>query len=200
MGKGYKKRIGGDYMKKRLEAIKEVLEKTKKEQQFKYDEDNRLIINMEIQNDDNILDEFSRTDYPIISTQVAEYIEKVTTALKPIEKFTLRIHGDCIDDNEKMIYSKAIKNYYMDKYLVDNRKLKKDKKVSLILGINGVFILVLVIILEYLENSVLWMRVFDIVAWVFIWEAVDIIAFKCKELKINQLKYLNLIDMKIEFI
>lgn len=187
-------------MKKRLEAIKEVLEKTKKEQQFKYDEDNRLIINMEIQNDDNILDEFSRTDYPIISTQVAEYIEKVTTALKPIEKFTLRIHGDCIDDNEKMIYSKAIKNYYMDKYLVDNRKLKKDKKVSLILGINGVFILVLVIILEYLEKSVLWMRVFDIVAWVFIWEAVDIIAFKCKELKINQLKYLNLIDMKIEFI
>lgn len=119
-------------MKKRLEAIKEVLEKTKKEQQFKYDEDNRLIINMEIQNDDNVLDEFSRTDYPIISTQVAEYIEKVTTALKPIEKFTLRIHGDCIDDNEKMIYSKAIKNYYMDKYLVDNRKLKKDKKISLI--------------------------------------------------------------------
>ena len=187
-------------MKKRLEAIKEVLEKTKKEQQFKYDEDNRLIINMEIQNADNILDEFSRTDYPIISTQIAEYIEKVTTALKPIEKFTLRIHSDCIDDNEKMIYSKAIKNYYTDKYLVDNRKLKKDKKVSLILGINGVLILILVIILEYLENSVLWMRVFDIVAWVFIWEAVAIIAFKCKELKINQLKYLNLIDMKIEFI
>ena len=52
----------------------------------------------------------------------------------------------------------------------------------------------------FFKNSVLWMRVFDIVAWVFIWEAVDIIAFKCKELKINQLKYLNLIDMKIEFI
>lgn len=187
-------------MKKRLKTIKETIEKNKKEHQFQYDEDNRLIINMEIQNDDNFLDEFSRTDYPIISTQIAEYIEKVTTALKPTEKYTLRIHSDCIDENEKMIYTKAIKNYYMDKYIVDNRKLKNNRKISAFLGLIVILILIFVIILEYQENSVLWMRVFDIVAWVFIWEAVDIMAFKCKELRINQLKYLNLIDMNIEYI
>lgn len=76
----------------------------------------------------------------------------------------------------------------MDKYIVDNRKLKNDKKISFFLGLIGLLILIFVIILEYQENSVLWMRVFDIVAWVFIWEAVDIMAFKCKELRINQLK------------
>lgn len=187
-------------MRKRLKIIKEAIEKNKKEHQFQYDEEKRLIINMEIQNDDNFLDEFSKTDYPIINTQIAEYIEKVTTALKPTEKYTLRIHSDCIDENEKTIYTKAIKNYYMDKYVVDNRKLKNNKKLSLVLEVIGILVLILVIVLEYRENSILWMRVFDIVAWVFIWEAVDIIAFKCKELRINQLKYLNLIDMNIEYV
>lgn len=187
-------------MKKRLKTIKDAIESTKKEHQFQYDEDNRLIINMEIQNDDNFLDDFSRSDYPIISTQIAEYIEKVIIAIKPTEKFTLRIHSDCIDEDEKIIYTKAIKNFYIDKYIVDNRKLKNNRKLSLFLGIIGILILIFTIILEYKDNSILWVRVFDIIAWVFIWEAVDIMAFKCKELHFEQLRYLNLIDMKIEFI
>lgn len=187
-------------MKKRLKNIKDEIENIKKEHQFQYDEDNRLIINMEIQNDDNFLDDFSQSDYPIISTQIAEYIEKVIVAIKPTEKFTLRIHSDSIDENEKIIYTKAIKNFYIDKYIVDNRKLKNHRKLSFILGTIGILILLFTIILEYKYNSILWMRVFDIVAWVFIWETVDIMAFKCKELRINQLKYLNLIDMNIEYV
>lgn len=186
-------------MKNRLSLIKKMIKKSKKEHQFDYDEENRMIIDMEINQDDNFLDEFSQNDYPIVSTQIADYIEKVITAIKPSEKFTLRIHSDCIDENKKRIYSKAIKNYYISKYIVEDRKLKNDKKLSFILGAFGIAVLALVIILEYSGNSVLWMRVFDIVAWVFIWEAVDIFAFKCKELKFNQLRYLNLIDMKIKF-
>lgn len=186
-------------MKKRLALIKETMKKSKKEQQFDYDEENRMIINMEIKNVDKFLDEFSQHDYPIISTQIVDYIENVITAIKPSEKFTLRIYSDCIDENKKNIYSQAIKNYYISKYIVENRKIKSNKKLSFILGTIGICVLILVILLEYKGNSVLWMRVFDIVSWVFIWEAVDIIAFKCKESRDNQLRYLNLIDMKIEF-
>ena len=65
-------------MKKRLKTIKDVIEKAKKENYFNYDVENRMIINMEIKNDDNFLDEFSRSNYPIINTQIADYIEKVT--------------------------------------------------------------------------------------------------------------------------
>lgn len=187
-------------MKKRLKTIKDVIEKAKKENYFNYDVENRMIINMEIKNDDNFLDEFSKSNYPIINTQIADYIEKVTTAIKPTQQFTLRIHGDCIDENEKIIYTKAIRNYYIDKYVVDNRKLNNNRKISLFLGAIGILVLIFVIVLEYMENSILWMRVFDIVAWVLIWETVDIILFKCKELRMSQIKYLNLIDMNIEYI
>ena len=57
----------------------------------------------------------------------------------------------------------------------------------------------LVIFLEYNQKSEFWMRIFDIVSWVFIWEVVDILFFKCNELKIEKLKTLNFIDMKIEY-
>ena len=43
------------------------------------------------------------------------------------------------------------------------------------------------------------MRIFDIISWVFIWEAVDILFFKCNELKIEKLRTLNFIDMIIEY-
>ncbi len=186
-------------MKERQQLTKKSVDQFNKEHYFKYDEENRLIISMELKNDDIFFDELSQKDCPVISTQIADYIDKVTIAITPSEKFTLRIYSDSIDENEREIYTKAIKNYYMDKYIVDNRRLNIYRKMSFVFGMIGILVLTLVIILEYMENSVVWMRVFDIVAWVFIWESVDIIAFKCKELRFNQLRYLNFIDMKIEF-
>ena len=155
---------------------------------------------MEIQDDENFLDEFSKIEYPVISTSIAEYIEKVITSAKATEKLKLNVYSNCIDENEKVIYSNAIKNYYTDKYIYDNRKLSENKKMAFIFGVIGILVLLLVIILEYLGKSVFWMRVFDIVAWVFIWETVDILVFKCNELRLNQLRCINLIDMKIEYI
>ena len=158
-----------------------------------------MIINLEIKNDDEFLDKFSKKDYPLVNNDIANYIEKIITSLKFTEKFTLNIHSDCIDENEKIIYDKAIKNFYADKFIYENRKLKKQIKLALILGLIGIAILLLAIFLEYSENSILWMRVFDIVAWVFIWESVDILAFKCSNIRHMQIRYLNLIDKVINY-
>lgn len=187
------------FMNGRIEQIKKTILNSKKENKFKYDEKNRMIINLEIKNDDEFLDKFSKKDYPLVNNDIANYIEKIITSLKFTEKFTLNIHSDCIDENEKIIYDKAIKNFYADKFIYENRKLKKQIKLALILGLIGIAILLLAIFLEYSENSILWMRVFDIVAWVFIWESVDILAFKCSNIRHRQIRYLNLIDMVINY-
>lgn len=186
-------------MNGRIEQIKKTILNSKKENKFKYDEKNRMIINLEIKNDDEFLDKFSKKDYPLVNNDIANYIEKIIKSLKFTEKFTLNIHSDCIDENEKIIYDKAIKNFYADKFIYENRKLKKQIKLALILGLIGIAILLLAILLEYSENSILWMRVFDIVAWVFIWESVDILAFKCSNIRHRQIRYLNLIDMVINY-
>ena len=187
------------FMNGRIEQIKKTILNSKKENKFKYDEKNRMIINLEIKNDDEFLDKFSKKDYPLVNNDIANYIEKIIKSLKFTEKFTLNIHSDCIDENEKIIYDKAIKNFYADKFIYENRKLKKQIKLALILGLIGIAILLLAILLEYSENSILWMRVFDIVAWVFIWESVDILAFKCSNIRHRQIRYLNLIDMVINY-
>ena len=187
------------FMNGRIEQIKKTILNSKKENKFKYDEKNRMIINLEIKNDDEFLDKISKNDYPLVNNDIANYIEKIITSLKFTEKFTLNIHSDCIDENEKIIYDKAIKNFYADKFIYENRKLKKQIKLALILGLIGIAILLLAIFLEYSENSILWMRVFDIVAWVFIWESVDILAFKCSNIRHRQIRYLNLIDMVINY-
>ena len=49
-----------------------------------------------------------------------------------------------------------------------------------------------------IENHI-WAEVIDIAAWVFLWEAVDIGAFRNHELRANRLRYLSLIEMKIVY-
>lgn len=186
-------------MEDKLNELKSIIESHESDYLIERGYENRIIINMNIDNDDDFLDKFSKSDYPIVNSDIYEYINKYTSSFKPNEKYILRIHSNCIDDVEKDIYSKAIKNYYIAKYLNNNVNLKRNRIISLILGIIGGLILGLVIFLEYNQKSEFWMRIFDIVSWVFIWEAVDILFFKCNELKIEKLRTLNFIDMKIEY-
>ena len=50
------------FMNGRIEQIKKTILNSKKENKFKYDEKNRMIINLEIKNDDEFLDKFSKKD------------------------------------------------------------------------------------------------------------------------------------------
>ena len=43
-------------------------------------------------------------------------------------------------------------------------------------------------------------EVVDIVAWVFLWEAVDIKCFRMREMSLKRKRYAAFIDMKIDFI
>ena len=43
------------------------------------------------------------------------------------------------------------------------------------------------------------MELTDIVAWVFVWEAVDVLVFGSHELRTQKLRCLSFMDMKIEF-
>jgi len=45
----------------------------------------------------------------------------------------------------------------------------------------------------------MWAEVIDIIAWVFLWEAVDISIFKNRSLRIRQVRYLSYIEMKVVY-
>lgn len=169
-------------------------------QRYQRDNENRIVINMMVKDDTNFLSVFSQSDTPVISTEVAEFIENSTNSILPKEQLTLRIHSDCIDDTEKELYKEGIKEYYSEKSIVNSRELKRNNIISFLLTLAGVLVLAVQLLFEYRLSSLIWSEVIDIVAWVFLWEAVDISAFGNRSLRFKSKRYLSYLSMKIEYV
>lgn len=164
------------------------------------DDENRVIVNMTVKDDSSFLSVFSESNTPVISTEVADFIEHNTVAIFPKEPLTLRIHSDCIDERERELYKKAIAEYYTEKYFANKRELRRNNIIALILTVFGVLTLVPAVLLEYQRGSLIWAEVIDIVAWVLLWEAVDISVFGNRALRMKQKYYLSYISMKVEYV
>lgn len=176
--------------------------KSKKDFHAKHqrDEENRVVINMTVRDDSDFLSVFSQSDTPVISTEVAEFIENSAESILPKEELTLRIHSNCIDDHEKELYQKGIKEYYREKMVSNSRELKRNNFFAMILTVVGVFILVLALLLEGKTDNLVWPEVIDIAAWVFLWEAVDVSAFENRSLRLKNRRYRSFLSMKVEYI
>ena len=159
------------------------------------DSEGCIIIDMTVKNDDDFLSVYSTNEIPVIATEVAEFIENNTSSLHASDPLTLRIYSNCIDESEQKDYREAIKEYYTDKYIVNEKELKRNRIIIFLLMIAGVITLAL----AFRINSNIWSEVVDIAAWVFLWEAVDIGTFKNRELRLKRKRYLAYMSMKVEF-
>lgn len=171
-----------------------------KARKYKRDDGGRVIIQMNVKDDANFLSEFSESATPVISTEVAEFIENETSAVPPNEDFTLQVYNDCIDDREEKVYSAAIKEYYMQKYIANEREIKRNRFAVLLLGIAGILVLAAELIFDYRVGNALWSSVIDIVAWVLLWEAVDIGVLEARVTAIKRKRFLAYLSMKTEYI
>ena len=185
--------------KKELKQIRKSVDRSLSERKLQRDEEKRAVINMTVKNDDGFLSEYSEDRTPMISEDVSTFIENSVSGLVPSESLTLRIHSDCIDDEEKAEYKNAIKEYYTKRYVSDKRELRRNTLIALLLAAAGIIALFAAIIVEIQTDSPIWTEVVDIIAWVLIWEAVDIMVFRNRELKVNCLRYLAFISMKVEY-
>lgn len=179
--------------------IKREAKKQSYERKYKRDDDGRMIVNMTVKDDTDFLSVFSAGNTPVISSEVAEFLENSTHAVLPKEQLTLKIHSDCIDDNEKEEYRRAIKEYYTERYIANKRELKRNSIIALLLALAGVITLAAAFFIEHQTASPIWTEVVDIIAWVFLWEAVDISAFKNRQLRVKRTRYLSFLSMNIEF-
>lgn len=150
----------------------------------------RAVVRMIVKNDDDFLSVFSASETPVISTEVAEFIESST--------LSLHICSNCIDEEEKRVYSRAIRAYYAERYHAIEQERKRNVRVVLLLTLIGILILSLALFLDGIEHF-LWAEVIDIAAWVFLWEAVDIGAFHNRDLRVKRMRYHTYMTMQIEY-
>ena len=159
----------------------------------------RTEIVMHVKDDSDFLSVFSTTETPVISGQVAEFLDNATKTIHPDKPLSLKIKGDCIDENERIVYKKAIKEYYSQELTSVNSEIKVLNRIAMLLMFFGVIILGIAVFLELKFNSIIWSEVVDIVAWVLLWEAVDIKFFRTRDLAIKRKKVTSFISMPITY-
>ncbi len=186
-------------MKSTIREIEKQADRKWKERKYQKDEDGRAILHMTVKNDDAFLSEFSESETPVIASQVAEFIEDRTYAIPPTEALTLRIHSDCIDEREEELYTQAIREYYLARYIANAEEIKKNRFWVIILGLLGVLVLTAEILYDYIVGNAIWTEVIDIVAWVLLWEATDIGLLATRDLRIKKKRLLAYLDMKVEY-
>lgn len=146
-------------------------------------------IEINIRDDSNFLSPFSGGDDAVISDELAGFIEKRVDIVYPKEELSLNIRSSCIDDNEKTLYTKAFNKYFEEKSVSAKRELRRNNFIALLFLAVGVLVIALSIFINYNFESEIWAEVLDIVAWVLVWECVDILLFKNRELRLNLKKY-----------
>lgn len=164
------------------------------------DEENRAILTLKVTDNTNFLSPFY-FEKPVISNDVAEYLKLNKRLLLWKIGLTIHIKSNVITDKEKELYAKAIKEYFKTSIIYDTRKKKTNYILSTILFLIGILVFAFMFLLDYLfaDSLGLWKEVIDVIAWVFIWEAIDI-AFIERLEHSNQVKMANnIIESKIVF-
>lgn len=149
---------------------------------IKIDEDKRIVIEMQVLDDSNFLSPYC-SNYYIANDEIISYLNNRVKNLNVKAPLRIIINSNVIDENEKKIYTTAIKNYYFSgkKQLVQD--LFNNMIVSLVMFAIGLVIIAIMIYMSLHADKEIWTTVFDIVGWVFIWEAVDKFFFERRQLK-----------------
>lgn len=157
------------------------------------------VINLSVSNDDGFLSPYSSEGKPVISSEVAEFLENAVKAHSPKEKLILNVKGDCIDENERVQYAAAIKNYYSLKLKDEERERKNKTVVAAIFAFIGIIALAFMFYISERDVGEVWKECIDIFAWVFLWEAVDQFFIERGAVKVRRKRYQNFAEMEIRF-
>ena len=157
-------------------------------------------IKMSIRDDSDMLSPYCETGKPVISSNVAEFLENSASGYHPKERLSLEIASNCIDDTEKERYRKAIRNYFALKYEDVKRDMRRKTIISVWFTIIGILALTLMFVLDGFNLDSLWIECIDIFAWVFLWEAVDQFFIERGGLLLRQKRLLNFINMDINYV
>lgn len=156
-------------------------------------------IDMSVNDDSSFLSLYAETGKPIISSEVAGFLENAANAFHPKEKIVLTIHSTCIDENEKPVYDNAIRNYFKLRQKDVNRDMKRKTVIAIWFSIVGIVALAFMFLIGRQGINDLWVECVDIFAWVFLWEAVDQFFIERSGLLLKKKRLDNFINMEIIF-
>lgn len=186
-------------MKNTLKKLSELKKEAIKSIIPEYDEEHREIISMFVREDSNFLSAYSGKDGAVIAGDVAEFLDNAVKPLALRDDLHLIITSSQIDDGEKIIYRKAIKNYYRGEVIDSDKRLHRNKLASFWMLIAGFVIIAAAVTLKLLGIGEVLVEAVDIAGWVFLWESVHLFFIERPLLKYEQLRACALYNAKVSY-
>jgi len=186
----------------RSRRIRELSKKLETFEPYETNERGDRLIKLHINDVDYFLSPLSVDGVPCISDETAfllnYYLKNMS--VDSDEKIFFEITGHNLSLAEQELYRKAIKNYYREEFLDVQDDMKQNRRNTILMLISGAFFILLRL---FLPLTIGWRLDFlepiNIVAWVFLWEAVELQIFKRPKLKEIQIRNLKILEAEIEF-
>ena len=161
--------------------------------------ESRALITMTVRDDTDFLSPYSVNAEEMISSEVAGFLSWSAQAFHPRTPISLQINSDCIDDQEKLVYCKAIRNYFDLQLVANRRDMRRNALMASAMLLVGIAGLASMFIAENLGIRQLWVECIDIFAWVFIWEAVDLFFIERGRLRLERQRLEAFMTMEIDY-
>lgn len=163
------------------------------------DEEGRAIIPMTVRDDSSFLSPYSVTSEEVVDADVAEFIERTASAVPPKMPLALHVRSRCIDPSEQELYRAALRQYFRLKSIANLREIRRNIMLATIMTIVGVAALGGMFLAESFGVRQIWIECIDIFAWVFIWEAVDLLFIEGGRLRLEGQRLESLMNMKVSY-
>lgn len=156
-------------------------------------------INLVVRDDTDFLSVFSTREAPVISSEVADFLEKSTPVSARNSQLELMICSNCIDESEQYVYKCAIKEHFRELYKATKLKIKHRYTVAAILAAIGAILLAATYVIANICDVAYVVEFMDVIACFFLWESVSQAALKAQALRIEKQKYVAFLNMHINF-
>lgn len=156
-------------------------------------------INMVVRDDSDFLSVFSTREAPVISSEVADFLEKSVPLAARKSQLKLTICSNCITETEQYVYKCAIKEYFRELYNSTKAKIKHKYVLASILAVIGAVLLAATHLIADICNVAYVVEFVNVIACFFLWESVSQAALKAQELRMDKQKYVAFLNMHVNF-
>lgn len=167
--------------------------------EVRQDEKGRALIEIEIKDKSEVLSPFYAQNKETINNEFANFLDNFTKSFPPSQGLHLSINCPEVKPEDEDVFSRAVKNYYLNSTIEAERKISNNTKLLLVMILLSIISLTALFLVHYFDVFWLIEEVFDIIAWVFVWEAVDIFAFQRSLLRYEKQRNLSLYNSFISF-
>ncbi|MBE7082490.1 MAG: hypothetical protein E7378_02265 [Clostridiales bacterium] len=155
---------------------------------YETDANGRGVIDVGAENYDDIFSYYDQNCENVLDQEFDDFLRAKADAIPEKEELAIHFHVANPTDEKLDEIDGAVKSHYKRELRALNRELHKNSMFTLYMLIMGIISFGLYIVMSIFWDNPYVIEIFDIIAWVFLWEAVDNHFLRRKNIQDQRLK------------